>query len=84
MKNEYEVTYVSGGGTEYKDGVWKLKSHTEKYRTFERKSKGFYISAHLPQEVGGTIKIPNNMSEGLFSIYPRGCGLPHIFEPVKK
>jgi len=92
---QYNCVYVSGGGTEYPEGRWRIKTLTDKtmiivkvseaeiYSTYDRGDK---LSCLLinSQNAGRPWKHPlRDWEDGTFTIYPNQAGIPYYFEPVK-
>ena len=98
MKKEqkYKCVYTGGGGTDYPEGVWQIKTLTEKTMIIEKISerhiygkyeKGEKIKCLLinPENAGRNWTNPlRDWGDGTFTIYPRQAGIPYYFEPVKK
>jgi len=84
---KYRVTYMSGGGTEYKDGVWKVKQ-TPKTITAEKIEEdgvGIYsmhevgFKTRIGKGTGNPIKYEE---ENGFTVYFWQAGTPYIFEKI--
>mgnify|MGYP001577740541 CR=1 FL=1 len=81
----YKMYYISGGGTEYDGGLWKIHQ-TPKTYTFICIKKSFYeggcpFNMKIKKENGGIHFLQLNDDKS-FTIYPYRNGKPHIFESV--
>lgn len=81
---KYTMNHYSGGGTEYFGGVWDV-TFTEKTVIFKLLEKPFYESAHMQgiTKVNRQTAPIEEWDDGSFTFYPKGCGIPHVFEEVK-
>lgn len=84
---KYQVSYMSGGGTEYPDGIWTRKD-TPKTITVEKiEGDGVYHN----HEVGFKAKIGTGTGNPMrdlygdesFTVYFKQAGTPYFFEPIK-
>ena len=84
--NKYKCVYIDGGGIEYDEGEWEIKTLTDKTMVIEkiteRKVYGNY-------EKGGKIVCRNgngnplrDWKDGTMTIYPNQSGTPYYFEPI--
>lgn len=62
---KYKLNYLSGGGTEYEDGLW-YYSETPTFHIFTRTYKNVYNSAH----VGDKVKLKKSVYEKDETFYP--------------
>ena len=89
MNKEYRVYYISGGGTEYEDGVWTI--HKTPKRIIAEKIKEYGVGVYAMHKVGEKINvgagsgspIKDEDDDGSFTVYFRQAGLQYIFEPIK-
>lgn len=83
---KYKCIYIGGGGTEYDGGIWE-KKETPKTITFTCIKQSFYavdwnkliINKGLKKNKRHCLRA---WEDGTYTIYPDGCGTPHIFEPI--
>ncbi len=78
---------TDGGGTQYDDGVWIIKTKTDKTLVVALVSEPGFFSNY---EKGDTIKVGakhgnpvRNWDDGSFTVYPGQAGTPYYFEPVE-
>ena len=93
---KYTCVYTSGGGTDYPEGQWIIKTLTEKTMIIEKISEqkiyGNYekgdkikclLSNHNNAGKGWTNPL-RDWGDGTFTIYPQQGGTPYNFEPMNK
>ncbi len=85
---KYNVTYKSGGGDEYNDGVWEIKITPKTIRATKIAEYGAGIYAN--HKVGESFKIGiktgnpfNSFRDGIIVVYFRQAGIPYTFEPIQ-
>ena len=86
---KYKVTYISGSGTEYNDGVWTVK-RTPK-RIIAEKIEDFMSGVYSMHKVGEKIRIGKDTGnlikdendDGSFICYFQQAGTPYYFELIK-
>jgi len=91
---KYTCVYTSGGGVDYSEGQWVIKTLTDKTIIIEKISeqkvygnynKGDRISCLVnnPKNAGRSWINPlMDWGDGTFTIYPRQAGTPYYFEPL--
>ena len=85
---KYNVIYISGGGTEYEDGVWIVK-RTPK-RIIAEKVAEYMSGVYAMHKVGEKIRIgagtgnpiKDEEDDGSFTVYFAQAGTPYIFTPI--
>lgn len=84
--NKYKCEYTDGGGTDYNEGEWEIKTLTPKTLIVEKISEK-HIYGHY--EKGDRIKCQKGngnplrvWKDGTFTIYPNQGGTPFYFEPL--
>lgn len=77
---------TGGGGTQQDEGVWIVKTKTDKTLVMEVVNDGYFSD----YEIGATLRIgarfPNPVEfwdDGTFTVYPNQAGTPYYFEPVE-
>ncbi len=86
-RKTYKCIYVSGGGTEHEEGIWRVRTLTEKTLVVEKideedglyYNKGDLIKCGRMAQNGNTLK---EWSDGTFTIYPDQGGTPFVFSPA--
>jgi hypothetical protein len=83
---KYKCTYVSGGGTNYDNGIWTLTFTPKRIIAEKIDGDGVY-SMH---KVGEKIRVGKGTGnpiqehwDGGYVIYFNQAGTPYYFEPVK-
>lgn len=86
--NEYKCSYTSGGGTEYDEGNWRLKTLTLKTIIVEKISEntvyGNYEKGERIVCKKGNGNPLEDWGDGTFTIYPQQGGTPYYFEAIEE
>jgi hypothetical protein len=84
---KYNVTYKTGGGTEYNDGEWEIKITPKTIRA--TKIKEYMTGVYAMHKIGESFKIGMNtgnpfstFKDGTFIVYFQQAGTPYTFEPI--
>lgn len=81
----YDCEYTSGDGTVYSEGLWRIKTLTDKTLIVKKiDNEGFYSYYEKGDEIKcGRIKQNGNTlrewGDGTFTIYPDQEGMPFYF-----
>ena len=82
---KYKVTYTSGGGAEYEDGIWEVK-RTPKRILVTCLEEGFFGNHETGEKIrigkGTGNPIKNEDDDGSFICYFSQAGTPYYFEPI--
>jgi len=82
--HRYKCYFVSGGGTEYDEGLWEVKTSTEKTLIVEKiTDNGIYGTYEKGEKI--TCRKGNgnpvlDWDDNGFTIYPNQGGTPFVFE----
>lgn len=87
---KYRCVYISGGGTEYEEGVFEETRRTKTTLTLTMVEEGFYCMypsktvRRIPLE-GGTgdrfSRPVTHWGDGSFTVYHEQAGTPYIYTP---
>ena len=86
--DKYKCVSVSGGGTEYNEGEWIIKTLTDKTLSLQKTSESLVFDTYDRDYIirCGRIRSNGNVlkdfNDGTFTIYPNQCGTPYYFEPI--
>lgn len=89
---KYNCYYVSGGGTEYDEGIFELVKKTDKCLTLKMIEEGYFANypevkvRKIPIGKGkGTRFCPcvKEWGDGSFTVYHNADGTPYIYEPLQ-
>jgi hypothetical protein len=84
--DKFQVSSVTGGGQDIDEGIWIVKTKTDKTLVVEKITEKEIWDEY---EKGDTIKVGakhgnpvRNWDDGTFTVYPKQEGTPYYFEPV--
>lgn len=85
--DKFIVTSVTGGGRIVHEGVWNVKTKTDKTLVVEKVSDKLIWDNY---EKGDTIKVGAKhgnpvtiWDDGALTVYPKQAGTPYYFEPME-
>lgn len=86
---KYKVTYITGGGIEYSDGIWEVKKTPKTITATKDSELDGHAGVFAMHEVGKKYKIGANTGNPIrdnedetFTVYFRQAGTPYYFEPI--
>ncbi len=88
---KYNVTYPSGGGTEFDEGVWEIKTTPKQKTATKLAEQDGYFGVYSKYPVGKKFKIGFNtgnpireIDDETFVVYFEQAGTPFYFEPCNQ